>query len=78
MRSSEPCGKRPNAKLYRTSYHPGGTAAMGKVVDSELRVKGVSGLRIVDASVIPAPIAAHLQVAVYALANQAVDIILSE
>lgn len=51
---------------------------MGKVVDNELRVKGVSGLRIVDASVIPAPIAAHLQVAIYALANQAADIILSK
>jgi choline dehydrogenase len=35
-------------------YHPVGTCAIGSVVDAELRVQGVEGLRVVDASVIPA------------------------
>jgi choline dehydrogenase len=42
-----------------TEYHPVGTCAMGPagdpmaVVDAELRVRGVQGLRVVDASVMP-------------------------
>jgi choline dehydrogenase len=41
---------RENAQ---TLYHPVGTCALGTVVDPELRVRGLSGLRIADASVIP-------------------------
>ena len=55
-----------------------GTAAMGKVVDTKLRVNGVSGLRVVDASVFPVAITAHLQVATYALANKAAEMIYSQ
>ncbi|KAH6692559.1 GMC oxidoreductase [Plectosphaerella plurivora] len=56
-------------------FHPAGTASMGTVVDTELRVNGVKGLRVVDSSVIPVSISANLQVAVYALAEQAAEII---
>lgn len=49
---------------------------MGKVVDSDLKVLGIRGLRIIDASVIPVPIAAHYQACVYALGEKAADIIL--
>ncbi|KAI1841383.1 hypothetical protein JX266_012394 [Neoarthrinium moseri] len=61
-----------------TSYHFHGTAAMGKVVDTDLKVKGVRGLRVVDASVIPVNLATHLQVPLYALAEQAAAIITQE
>ncbi|KAF2177453.1 GMC oxidoreductase [Zopfia rhizophila CBS 207.26] len=61
-----------------TAYHPAGTASMGKVVDGRLKVFGVQNLRVVDASVIPVPIASHYQVAVYAIAERAVDIILQD
>ena len=50
---------------------------MGTVVDAELRLIGVKGLRVVDASVIPTPISSPLQTCVYALGEQAVDLILS-
>jgi choline dehydrogenase len=48
---------------------------MGKVVDTHLRVYGVKGLRVADASVFPNAIGAHLQQATYALAEQAAVII---
>ncbi|EXF72998.1 GMC oxidoreductase [Colletotrichum fioriniae PJ7] len=56
-------------------YHPAGTASMGTVVDTDLRVIGGSGLRVVDTSVFPVSVSANLQVAVYALAEQAAEII---
>lgn len=58
-----------------TTWHPHGTCAMGSVVDSNFRVKGVKGLRVVDASVLPVPIAAHLMAPLYAMAEQAASII---
>lgn len=48
---------------------------MGKVIDSSLRVKGVGNLRVVDASILPHSISANLQVALYAVAEQASVII---
>ncbi|PIG79285.1 hypothetical protein AARAC_004265 [Aspergillus arachidicola] len=58
-----------------TFYHPAGSASMGSVVDTELRVKGVENLRVVDASIIPLPITAHYQAVIYAIAEKAADII---
>ncbi|KAI0870148.1 GMC oxidoreductase [Hypoxylon argillaceum] len=58
-----------------STFHGSSSCSMGKVVDGELRVKGVQNLRIVDASVFPISIGAHIQAAVYALAEQAAVII---
>jgi choline dehydrogenase-like flavoprotein len=49
---------RPHVRRNATTfYHPVGTCRMGRdplaVVDHELRVHGVAGLRVVDASVMP-------------------------
>ncbi|KAL4995033.1 GMC oxidoreductase [Aspergillus recurvatus] len=54
-----------------STYHPTSTCSMGKVVDADFRVLGISNLRVVDASVVPLPIAAHIQATVYALAELA-------
>ena len=57
--------------------HASGTAAMGKVVDTNLRVYGVNGLRGADSSVFPVAIGGHPQATLYALAEQAAHIILT-
>ncbi|VUC36445.1 unnamed protein product [Clonostachys rosea] len=62
----------------RAGLHFLGSASMGKVVDTNLKVNGVKGLFVADASVVPVPIAAHTQVVVYALAEQAAEIIAQE
>ncbi|KAI1207014.1 GMC oxidoreductase [Annulohypoxylon truncatum] len=58
-----------------STFHGSSSCSMGTVVDTDLRVKGVQNLRIVDASVFPISIGAHIQAAVYALAEQAAVII---
>ncbi|KAI1113072.1 putative GMC oxidoreductase [Nemania sp. NC0429] len=61
-----------------TCQHPMGSLSMGKVVDTDLRVKGVDNLRVVDASVFPVVITGHIQAAVYALAEQAANLIYAD
>ncbi|KAI0502779.1 alcohol oxidase [Xylaria bambusicola] len=58
-----------------TSYHPMGSLAMGSVVDTDLKVRGIQHLRVVDTSVFPVVPTGHLQVTTYAMAEQAAVII---
>ncbi len=60
-------------------YHPVGTCRMGSdadsVVDTELHVRGVTGLRVADASVLPVIPNAHPNATVLAVAERAADLI---
>jgi len=69
-----------------SGYHPAGTCAMGgdmaksasgydSVTDTQLRVRGVAGLRIVDASVMPTLPRGNTNAPVIAIAERAADLI---
>lgn len=64
----------------QTIYHPVGTCAMGMgphaVVDPQLKVHGLNGLRIVDASVMPTMVSANTEAAVLMIAEKGADLIL--
>lgn len=69
------------SKTHNTVYHPAGTVRMGPVdddqspLDPELKVKGVTGLRVVDASVMPQLTAVNPNITCYLIGERAADLI---
>lgn len=71
-------------QVHNTVYHPAGTCRMGDptdpltVVDPQLRVKGVSGLRVADASIFPTMIGVNPALTVFMIGERCADFILAE
>ena len=69
------------ANHSHTLYHPTSTARMGSdegsVVDPELRVRGVEGLRVADASIMPRIIRGHTQAPCIVIGERAADLLVA-
>jgi len=64
-----------------TTYHPTSTCMMGPheraVVDTELRVHGIDGLRVIDASIMPTVVSGNTNAAAIMIAEKGADMILA-
>ena len=58
-----------------TVFHPTSTCSIGPVVDEKLRVKGLGGLRVIDASVMPSVPSGNTNAAVIAVAEKGADLV---
>ena len=67
---------RAAGEIGTTIFHPVGTAAMGSVVDHELRVTGMEGLRVIDASVMPTITSGNTNAPVMMIAEKGAEMVL--
>ncbi|KAK5105992.1 hypothetical protein LTS08_000108 [Lithohypha guttulata] len=58
-----------------TQYHITGTCALGEATDNALRLKGVKGIRVVDASIFPTHVSGNIMATTYAVAEKGADLI---
>ena len=71
-------------RTVKTNYHPVGTCRMGRdsdpeaVVTADLKVRGVDGLRVIDASIMPTIPSGNTNAPVLAIADKAVAIIMHD
>ncbi|KAL1122889.1 hypothetical protein AAG570_003215 [Ranatra chinensis] len=72
---SEPYWECAAREMTSQFHHQCCTAGMGRVVDPRLRVYGVQGLRLADASVMPDMVGGHTQATCYMIGEKAADMI---
>lgn len=70
------------AKLGATSYHPIGTCKMGSdpmaVVDQKLRVRGIAGLRVADASIMPTMVSSNTNAPSFMIGERCAEFLLRD
>lgn len=62
----------------QTLFHPAGTCAIGPVLDAQLRVRGIEGLRVADCSVMPTLVSGNTNAPAVMIGEKASDLVLRQ